>query len=48
MWCGTCVSCLVIEACIQMLITTSPLDVQHSVAMWMWCGTCVSCPVIEA
>ena len=32
MWCGTCVSCLVIEAWIQVLMTTPPFDGQWSTA----------------
>ena len=48
MWCDIYVSCRLIEACIQVLMTTTPFHGQHTTAMWMWCGTCVSCLVIEA
>ena len=46
-WRRTYANCLVIEAWIQVLITTTPSDRQHSAAMWMWCGTYVSCLLIE-
>ena len=33
MWCDTCVSCRLIEACIQVLMTTTPFNGQHGAAI---------------
>ena len=46
-WCGTCVTYLLIEVSIYQHETTMPSGPQRVVAMWMWCGACVTYLLIE-